>query len=103
MSITVIEGVVLGLGAVGAICAGNAAFTVAKRNGCTDSECMASSAVATGLSAAVLPAAAVAGAFIIGVKAKNAWQDRKSIIANTKTKHAEAMERFRGSKVQSVA
>ena len=95
MTITVLEGAVLGFGVIGAICAGNAAFTVAQRNGCTDAECMASSACATGLACAVMPAAAVGGVFIVATKAKNAWQDRKEIIANTKSKHAAAMANFR--------
>lgn len=95
MTITVVEGVVLGLGVIGAVVAGNAAHTIAQRNGCSDAECLATSCVATGLSMAVLPVAAVAGAGVIVTKGFEAYKNRDVILGATRAKHAEAMTAFR--------
>jgi hypothetical protein len=57
----VIEYGVIGFGIIGAVVAGNAVSEAVKRSGGSSTEQLALGCVASGLSVAVLPAAAVAG------------------------------------------
>ena len=86
----VLEGVMIGFGVVGAVCAGKAAQTLVERSGGTDTEAMAAGAVGAGLAFAVLPAAVVAGACITVSKGVDAFQHRDALLANARTQFADA-------------
>lgn len=88
---TVVDIAVLGFAIVGAVAAGNAASQIAERNGCTEAQSTASSCVAVGLSMAVLPATAVAGAVIVGTKIVETVKDRKSVFARAREEQAAFM------------
>jgi hypothetical protein len=64
MELSALEYAVLGFGLVGCAVAGQAAAQVVKNNGGGEHQQLATACVAGGLSAAVLPAAAVAGVLV---------------------------------------
>lgn len=89
----VVEGAVIGFGLIGAVCAGKAAQTLVERSGGTKAEALASGCVGAGIAVAVLPAAAIGGAYITGVKAYEAFQNREALVANARAQLADAKSR----------
>lgn len=66
MELSALEVAVIGFGLIGATVAGKAAHNVVLRNHGSEHEALAAGCVTAGLSAAVLPAAAVGGLCITG-------------------------------------
>ena len=90
MSLTALEITVIAFGAVGATVAGNAAHKAATRAGCTPNEALATSCVVAGLSAAVLPAAAVAGVCVTASTALGAYKNRETLVTRAKIQMLQA-------------
>lgn len=95
MELTALEYAVLGFGIVGCAVAGKAASNIARRNGCDEREQLASACIAGGLSAAVLPAAAVAGVIVTGHKVYEYAQSDKAklAVASAKAKTLGTMDK----------
>lgn len=95
MELSALEYAVLGFGIVGCAVAGKAAGNIARRNGCDEREQLATACVVGGLSAAVLPAAAVAGVIVTGHKvyeyAKS--DEAKLAVASAKAKTLGTMDK----------
>jgi hypothetical protein len=94
---TVTEVAIIGFGLVGAVVAGNAAAKIVARNGGTECEKLAAGCVAAGLSAAVLPAAAVAGLACTVQKGVEFYQNSGSMklaVAEAKAKTLGTMDKL---------
>lgn len=92
---TVIEYGVIGFGLVGAVVAGNAAAKLIERNGGSKCEALAAGCVASGLSVAVLPAAAVAGLACTARKGYELYQNSDAMklhVAEAKAKTLGTMD-----------
>ena len=103
---TVIEYGVIGFGIVGAIVAGHAVSEAVKRSGGSATEQLALGCVASGLSVAVLPAAAVAGVCATARKGYDLYgSERMQLsIANAKAKTLGTMDHVvNGRKPAKVA
>ena len=90
MSLSALEIAVIGFGVVGATVAGNAAHRAATRAGCTPNEALATSCVVAGLSAAVLPAAAVAGVCVTASTAYGAFKNREDLVTRARIQMLQA-------------
>jgi hypothetical protein len=94
---TVTEVAIIGFGLVGAVVAGNAAAKIVKRHEGTQCEQLAAGCVAAGLSAAVLPAAAVAGLACTvqkGLELYNNSDAMKLRVAEAKAKTLGTMDKL---------
>jgi hypothetical protein len=93
---TVIEYGVIGFGLVGAVLAGNAVSKHVERNGGSKSDQLVLGCVASGLSVAVLPAAAIAGLCATARKGLDLYgSDRMKLnIAEAKAKTLGTMDKL---------
>jgi hypothetical protein len=92
----VLEGAVIGFGVIGAVCAGKAAQTLVERSGGTKAEALASGCVGAGIAMAVLPAAAVGGLYVCGVKGYAAFQNRDAVVSQARAQLADAKAHVAG-------
>lgn len=105
MELSALDYAVIGFGLIGATVAGKAAAKMAANNGCDEYEQLGAACVVGGLSAAVLPAAAVGG-LVVACKAGYDWaaSDRGRLaVANAKAKTLGTMDRVVNGKAAKPA